>query len=79
MPVVRNSDAIDNMMRVAFDDRAITVYRASTFIADTGNGDAAYRKSGGRDVDNLAAVAMRIVQTDDVAHVRFCTVKNLYV
>lgn len=61
MPVVRNSDAIDNMIRVAFDDRAITVYRASTFVADTGNGDAAYRKSGGRDIDNLAAMTVGVV------------------
>ena len=70
MSVVRNSDAIDNMMRVAFDDRAIAVYRASTFVADTGNGDTAYRKSGGRDVDNLAAVTVGVIQTDDVTHDR---------
>lgn len=71
MPVVRNSDAIDNMMRVTFDDRAITVYRASTFVADTGDGDTAHGKSGGRDVDNLAAVGVRIIQADDVTHVCF--------
>ena len=61
MPVVRNSDAIDNMMRVAFDNCAITVYRTSTFVADTGDGDTAHSKSGGRDVDNLAAMTMGIV------------------
>lgn len=61
MSVVRYGDAIDNMMRVAFDDRAITVYRASTLVADTGDGDTAYSKSGGRDVDNLAAMTVGIV------------------
>lgn len=61
MPVVRYSDAVDNMVRVAFENRAIAVYRASTFVADTGNGDAAYSKSGGGDVDNLAAMTMGIV------------------
>jgi hypothetical protein len=71
MSVVRNSDAIDNMMRVAFDDRAIAVYRASTFVADTGNGDTTHSKSGGRDVDNLAAVTVGVIQTDDVTHDRF--------
>lgn len=71
MPIVRNSDAIDNMMRVAFDDRAITVYGASAFVADPGNGDTAHGKSGGCDVDNLAAVGVRIIQADDVTHVCF--------
>lgn len=61
MPVVRNSDAIDNVMRVPFDDRAITMYRASTFVANTGDGDTAHSKPGGRDVDNLAAMAVGIV------------------
>jgi hypothetical protein len=71
MTVVCYSEAVNNVMRVPFGNRAVPVYGASTFVADTGDGDTAHSKSGGRDVDNLAAVAVGIIQADDVAHFRF--------
>lgn len=77
MPIVRYRDAVDSVMRVTFDDCAIAVYGASAFVAQTGNGDTANRKSGRRHIDNLAAVAVGIVQTDDVAHVCFSFKENV--
>lgn len=71
MAVVRYRDAVDSVVRVSFDNRAVAVYGASTFVAHTGNGDTADRKSRGHDVDNPAAVAVGIIQADDGAHVCF--------
>lgn len=68
MSVISDGNAVDGVIRVAFDDRAVAMYRTGAFVPNTGNGYACDRKVGCGDVYDFAAVAGRGVQPDDVRH-----------
>lgn len=68
MSVISDGNAVDGVMRVAFDNRAVAMYRTGAFVPNTGDGYASDRKVGCGDVYDFAAVAGRVVQADDVRH-----------
>jgi len=62
MTFVGYRNAIDDVMRIAFCNRALVVSfdRAAAWIADAGDRNAAHREVGGADAFYLAAVRGRI-------------------
>jgi hypothetical protein len=68
MSFVGDPDAIDGVMRIAFDDRAMAMQRAGGLIPDPCQRDAPDREMSGGDARHCAAVTGGIVQTDDFAH-----------
>jgi len=68
MAVISNRLAIYRLHRLALHNSAVTVDRACTCVANAGDGDTANGEMGCGDGNDLAAVAGRIVQADDVRH-----------
>ena len=65
---VGNPDAIDSVMWIAVGDDAVAMQWTGALIPDTSDSNAPHREMSGGDGFNFAAVARRVVQTDDVGH-----------
>jgi hypothetical protein len=70
MSLIRNLNALDKMAGISLGDRASVMprNRARAPIAYTGNCDTFNGVVLGGDVDNLAAVACIVTETDNVWH-----------
>ena len=66
--LVRYWHAVDGMASGSLHDRAWAMDRASRFVADAGNRNAAYREVRSRDTHDLPAMAGEIVQSDNFWH-----------
>ena len=68
MALIRNTDAVNGVVRIALGDSAVAVKRTSALVANTGNCNSTDRELSCRYARNFAAVASGVVQSDDVRH-----------
>lgn len=68
MALVGYADPIDSVIRVTFRDGAVAVQWTTALVSDSCDSNASHRKIYSHDVRNFAAVAGRVVQTDNVRH-----------
>jgi hypothetical protein len=68
--IVRNGDAVDDVMRIALGNRAFFMAFDGTtaYIADASDWDAVDREMVGADAFDLAAVGGGVAEADNVAH-----------
>ena len=70
MPFIGDRDAVDDMMRIAFGNRAdrVTRDRTTAHIPNAGDGNAVDRKMMGTYAHDLATVRRRVAKTNYVGH-----------